>query len=72
MDALGALPVVKRVAFDEQRRDLTVDFSREVADAETVIGHVLMCLLQHGARISGVSKGRGLEQRVMELTAGER
>jgi ABC-type multidrug transport system ATPase subunit len=72
MDALGAIPVVKRVAFDEQRRDLTVDFSREVADAETVIGHVLMCLLQHGARISGVSKGRGLEQRVMELTAGER
>jgi ABC-type multidrug transport system ATPase subunit len=72
LEALRAIPVVSRVSFDEQRRDLAIDFSREAADAETVIGHVLMCLLQHGARISGVSKGRGLEQRVMELTAGER
>ena len=72
MDALRAIPIVRTVSFDEQRRDLSVDFSREAADAETVIGHVLMCLLQHGVRISGVSKGRGLEQRVMELTAGAR
>lgn len=70
LDALRSIPVVRTVSFDEQRRDLSVDFSREMADAETVIGHVLMCLLQHGVRISGVSKGRGLEQRVMELTAG--
>jgi ABC-type multidrug transport system ATPase subunit len=69
MEALQALPMVKAVAFDADKRDLTVDFSREVVDAETVIGHVLLCLLHHQARISGVTKGRGLEQRVMELTS---
>ncbi len=69
LDALRALPVADRVEFDEERRDLAVYFSREKADAEAVIGEVLAVLLQNGARISGVTKGRGLEQRVMELTA---
>lgn len=62
------LPVVKRVAWDEERRDLVVYFDRGGVDAETVIGHVLWALLQNQARISGVTKGRRLEQRVMELT----
>ena len=62
------LPMVKRVEFDEDRRDLIVFFDRGTIDAETVIGHVLWALLQNGARISGVTKGKGLEQRVMELT----
>jgi ABC-2 type transport system ATP-binding protein len=69
LDALRALPIAERVEFDEPARDLAVYFSREKADAEGVIGAVLTVLLQNGARISGVTKGRGLEQRVMELTA---
>ncbi len=62
------LPMVKRVEYDEERRQLTVYFDRGSIDAETVIGHVLWVLLNNQARISGVTKGRGLEQRVMELT----
>ena len=62
------LPMVKRVEFDEERRELVVYFDRGTVDAETVIGHVLWALLQNQARISGVTKGKGLEQRVMELT----
>jgi len=62
------LPMVKRVEFDEERRELVVYFDRGQVDAETVIGHVLWALLQNQARISGVTKGKGLEQRVMELT----
>ena len=62
------LPMVKRVEFDEDRRELVVYFDRGTVDAETVIGHVLWALLQNQARISGVTKGKGLEQRVMELT----
>ncbi|MBX3211085.1 MAG: ABC transporter ATP-binding protein [Labilithrix sp.] len=62
------LPMVKRVEFDEERRELVVYFDRGHVDAETVIGHVLWALLQNQARISGVTKGKGLEQRVMELT----
>jgi ABC-type multidrug transport system ATPase subunit len=62
------LPMIKRVEFDEERRELVVYFDRGTVDAETVIGHVLWALLQNQARISGVTKGRGLEQRVMELT----
>ena len=66
--AVRDLPMVKRVEFDEERRDLAVFFDRGTVDAETVIGHVLWVLLNNQARISGVTKGRGLEQRVMELT----
>ena len=62
------LPMVKRVEFDEDRRELIVYFDRGHVDAETVIGHALWALLQNQARISGVTKGKGLEQRVMELT----
>ncbi|MCL2722813.1 MAG: ABC transporter ATP-binding protein [Polyangiaceae bacterium] len=68
MAAVRELPMVKRVEWDDERRELTVFFDRGAVDAETVIGHVLWTLLQNQARISGVSKGRGLEQRVMELT----
>ncbi|HVJ90083.1 MAG TPA: ATP-binding cassette domain-containing protein [Labilithrix sp.] len=62
------LPMVKRVDFDEERRELVIYFERGQVDAETVIGHALWALLQNQARISGVTKGKGLEQRVMELT----
>jgi ABC-type multidrug transport system ATPase subunit len=66
--AVRELPMVKRVEFDDERRELVVYFERGHVDAETVIGHALWVLLQNQARISGVTKGKGLEQRVMELT----
>jgi ABC-2 type transport system ATP-binding protein len=62
------LPMIKRLEFDEEKLELAIYFERQKADAETVIGHVLWVLLNNQARISGVSKGRGLEQRVMDLT----
>ncbi len=62
------LPIVKRLEWDEDKRDLVVYFDRGTVDAEQVIGAVLWVLLQNQARIAAVSKGRGLEQRVMELT----
>jgi ABC-2 type transport system ATP-binding protein len=65
------LPIVTRAEFDDERRELVVHFERKTADAETVIGAALGVLLQQGARISGVTKGRGLEKRVMEMTAGD-
>jgi len=65
------LPMVTRAEFEDEHRDLVVHFERKTADAETVIGAALTVLLQQGARISGVTKGRGLEKRVMEMTAGE-
>jgi ABC-type multidrug transport system ATPase subunit len=66
--AVRDLPMVKRVEFDEEKYELVVHFDKKAVDAETVIGGVLWVLLNHRARISSVSKGRGLEQRVMELT----
>ncbi|HEY2513428.1 MAG TPA: ABC transporter ATP-binding protein [Polyangiaceae bacterium] len=62
------LKIATRVEFDDERRELVVYFERSGPDAETVIGATLGVLLQQGARISGVAKGRGLEQRVMEMT----
>jgi ABC-type multidrug transport system ATPase subunit len=66
--AVRAVPAVKSAAFDHAQMTLVVLFDRTKADAEGVIGAVLRVLLDGGARISGVGKGRKLEQRVMELT----
>jgi ABC-2 type transport system ATP-binding protein len=65
---LQELEMVRTVDFDEDTCELLVSFERSKADAETVIGHVLWVLLNAQVKISGVSKGRGLEQRVMDLT----
>jgi ABC-2 type transport system ATP-binding protein len=63
-----ALPGVTAVAWDKSSRELSVRYDRGAGDAEEMIRRVLVVLLDKGARISGVNKGRGLEQRVMELT----
>ena len=68
VQAIGALAFVKSTALDEETGDLAVYFERHQIDAEGVIGHVLSILLAHNVRISGVTKGRGLERRVMDLT----
>jgi len=65
--ALRDLPGVKSAELDEERLEIVVYFERAQADAETVIGQVLRALLGNQVRISGVTKGRGLERRVMEV-----
>ena len=67
-EALRKVEGVKAVDWDKARRELTVTFDRSVCDAEEMIRRGSSALYQNGARISGISKGRGLEQRVMELT----
>jgi ABC-type multidrug transport system ATPase subunit len=62
------LPTVSAVDFDDERCALAITVKRQQADAETVIGQVLLILLHNQVRISGVVKGRGLERRVMDLT----
>ena len=68
MEPLRAIQAVKTVDFDEERREIVIYFERREVDAETIIAHALWILLNNKVRISGVSKGRGLEQRVMDLT----
>jgi len=67
-EEVRAIEGVKTASFDKASRQLTVTFDRSTADAEEMIRRVLVVLLEKQARISGISKGRGLEQRVMELT----
>jgi ABC-2 type transport system ATP-binding protein len=68
VQAIADLATVKTVDFDDEALELVVTFERKRADAESVIGQVLSLLLKNDVRISGVTKGRGLEQRVMDLT----
>jgi ABC-type multidrug transport system ATPase subunit len=70
MDAIRELPMVTIAEYDDERGELIVHFDRTKpdVDAELVIGAVLWVLLQQRVRISAVTKGRGLEQRVMDLT----
>ena len=67
-ERIRALEGVRTVAWDKTSRELEVAFDKASCDAEEMIRRVLVVLLEENARISGVSKGRGLEQRVMELT----
>ena len=64
---LRELPLVKSVVFDDESLEIIVCFERVGADVEAVIGQVLSTLLRHQVGISAVSKGRGLEQRLMDL-----
>jgi ABC-type multidrug transport system ATPase subunit len=68
LEGVRALPLVASAEFDASRRLLVVGFDPTRTEAETVIGAVLRLLLEQNARIAGVSKGRSLEQRVIELT----
>ena len=68
MGKVRELPLVDRADFDDDKSELIIHFDRKNADAETVIAHVLWLLLNEKVRISGVSKGRSLEARVMDLT----
>ncbi len=67
-EAMRAVEGVKAVAWNKDERELVVTFDRSVCDAEEMIRRGTYTLYQHQARISAISKGRGLEQRVMELT----
>ena len=68
VNELRELPMVTTVEFDEEELEIVVCFERKQVDAETIIGQVLSSLLRNQVRISGVTKGRGLEQRVRSLT----
>jgi len=67
-EQVRAIQGVKTAHFDKAARELNITFDRHVGDAEEMIRRVTYVLYQYNARISGISKGRGLEQRVMELT----
>jgi ABC-2 type transport system ATP-binding protein len=68
IDEVRAVEGVRAVGFDKASRELNITFDRNVADAEEMIRRATYVLYQGQARISAISKGRGLEQRVMELT----
>ena len=67
-DAVRTIEGVKTVEWNKGSRELVVTFDRAACDAEEMIRRGTYILYQNNARISGISKGRGLEQRVMELT----
>lgn len=68
MDKLRAIPGINRADFDKKERVLTIHFEDFQGEAEEMIAQVLTLLLQANVRISGLTKGKGLERRVMELT----
>ncbi len=66
LEAIRAISLVTHAAFDSERGDLSVYF--KAGDVDSVMFEVLTALLREKARVRGVSVGRGLEKRVMELT----
>ncbi|MBK8256108.1 MAG: ABC transporter ATP-binding protein [Polyangiaceae bacterium] len=68
LDAVRTVQGVTTAGWDKASRELSVTFDRQQADAEEMIRRVIYVLYQYNARVSGIAKGRGLEQRVMELT----
>lgn len=65
----ASVPGQVQVQWEPQRRVLRVSFQPAPGcSAEDVIAAVLRELLAQGARISGVGKGRSLEQRYLDAT----
>lgn len=65
---LRGIPLVTRVEFHDESRELVLYVERGSVDPETVIGQALWVLLNQQILIRGVSLGKGLEQRMMDLT----
>ncbi len=68
LSELKAIQGVTGALWDETSHELTIHLDAQTADTEEMIQRVLTVLLTAKARISGLSKGKRLEQRVMELT----
>jgi ABC-type multidrug transport system ATPase subunit len=68
LQPLATISGVTAVNFESDRNEVVINFDKKLVEAEIVIGHSLGILLQHQMLISAVSKGRGLEARVMDLT----
>lgn len=68
LDKIHGVPGVSRANYVRKGRLLTVHCDEYQGEAEDIINQVLAILIQDGIGISAVSKGKGLEQRVMELT----
>jgi ABC-type multidrug transport system ATPase subunit len=65
---LRGIPHVTRVEFHDDLRELVLYLERGSAEPETIIAQALWVLLNKHVRIRGVSLGKGLEKRVMDLT----
>jgi ABC-type multidrug transport system ATPase subunit len=68
LDKIHAIQGVSRADYDRKTRALVVHCDQYEGEAEDIISQALVILLQDGIKISAVSKGKGLEKRVMELT----
>lgn len=68
IDKLLTIQGISRASFDPESRVLTVHCDDYEGQAEDLINLTLVSLIQDGKKIAAVSKGKGLEQKVMELT----
>ena len=66
---LRALPGVARVELSPSGQ-LAVRLAPDAPPADDVIAAVLEALLARGVRISGLTQGSSLEQRVLDVTSG--
>jgi ABC-2 type transport system ATP-binding protein len=66
--AAAALAGVSGATGDPARRTVTVRFGRGPEPAEEVITRVLTKLIASGGKIGSVSRGQGLERRVLAVT----
>jgi ABC-2 type transport system ATP-binding protein len=62
------IPGVSSARYDAAARALLVQFDGDGHPAEEIITATLEVLLRHGVLVLGVSIGRKLEERVLQLT----
>lgn len=68
-EALSNLWAVRTFTFDKASRTLTVTLTSGVTSPEPCINEILKTLIQHNVLIGGVSKGHGLEAKVISLNS---
>jgi ABC-type multidrug transport system ATPase subunit len=65
---LEKIPCIGAIIYDQTNKTLVIDYSPSLYQAEDVISEALKFLLAKGIGVSSVSRGRKLEERVIELT----
>ncbi|MFW5878686.1 MAG: hypothetical protein ACOCVR_02605 [Myxococcota bacterium] len=66
--AAAAVPGVTAASFDPGSRDLIIRFASAGEPAEEIVTRVLSELIRCGGKVGAVTRGQGLERRVLSVT----
>ena len=63
---------VRSASVEDEGTRINLELAEAKEGDDGVVNQVLKVLLEHGASVRGIDRGKSLEQRFLEETGGER